>query len=307
MNNPADVPDATSAPPSIASQPANRDPQLWQVAGGAIAFLGQPRIMGIVNVTPDSFSDGGRWLDPKSAVDHGLQLVADGADILDIGGESTRPFSEPVSAAEERQRVLPVIEGLRKQTKAWLSIDTSKASVAAAAIDVGVDIVNDVTATTGDLAMLPLLANSNVGICAMHIQGTPATMQLDPRYQDVVDDIAEYLEAIQHRLLQAGIAGERICLDPGIGFGKTHEHNWELVRRVGEFRRLGRPLLVGHSRKGFIGKLAGEDLESRDLGTLAISWYLASQGVNVIRVHEVARTVKSLRIWRQLHPPGQPS
>ncbi len=305
MNNPAEFPTEIPAPQSIASQSAIRVPRLWQVAQGDITFAGQPRIMGIVNVTPDSFSDGGRWFDPKCAVDHGLQLLADGADILDIGGESTRPFSEPVSATEERQRVLPVIEGLRKQTKAWLSIDTSKASVAAAAIDAGVDIVNDVTATSGDSAMLPLLASSKVGICAMHAQGTPATMQLDPSYRDVVNDIAEYLDAVQHRLLQAGIAGQRICLDPGIGFGKTHENNWELVRRVGEFRRLGRPLLVGHSRKGFIGKSVGEDLESRDLGTLAISWFLASQGVHVIRVHEVARTVKSFQIWRQLYTSGQ--
>ena len=243
--------------------------------------------MGIVNVTPDSFSDGGRFFDEKTAVAQALQLVADGADLLDIGGESTRPYSEPVNADEELRRVLPVIESLATQVQIPISIDTSKASVARAAIEAGAEIVNDITGLSGDPAMIDLAIETGVGVCAMHMQGTPQTMQDNPTYTDVVGEVREYLRERRDALVPAGIPRERICLDPGIGFGKTHEHNITLMRHCLEFHALNCPLLVGHSRKGFLGKLIGSKDADRTNATVGAALALAVQGVQIVRVHDV--------------------
>jgi len=243
--------------------------------------------MGIVNVTPNSFSDGGKYLDVSRAIEHGLRLADEGADILDIGGESTRPYSDPVETEEEIRRVVPVVEGLAKKTQVPISIDTSKAAVARAALDAGAEIINDVTGLESDPAMLPLAVETATGVCAMHMQGTPQTMQDDPQYEDVVRDIHKYLANRRDALLAAGVARERICLDPGVGFGKTHEHNLQLMRGCQEFHNLGCPLLVGHSRKGFLGKLLQDKESDRTASTVGAAVALAQQGVQVIRVHNV--------------------
>ncbi len=250
--------------------------------------------MAIVNVTPDSFSDGGRFHDPAAAIDHALQLDSDGADILDIGGESTRPYGTPVESAEELGRVIGVIEGIKRQTNTPISIDTSKALVAKAAIDAGAEIINDVTGLTGDPDMVPLAVSTGCGICAMHMQGTPQTMQDNPTYKNVVGEILEYLRARKEALLSAGVEPDKICLDPGIGFGKTHAHNLELMASSRRFHDLGCPILVGHSRKGFIGKIIGDPAADRDAGTLAITLFLARQAIQVIRVHEIKNTRQAL-------------
>lgn len=243
--------------------------------------------MGIVNVTPDSFSDGGKFDDPSRAVDQALQLINEGADILDIGGESTRPYAQSVATDEELRRVTPVIERLAKQTDTPISIDTSKSQVARAAIDAGAQIVNDVTGLEGDAEMLPLVVETQVGVCAMHMQGTPQTMQDAPEYEDVVGDIHRYLAARRDSLLDAGMERSRICLDPGVGFGKTHAHNLKLMAGCRRFHDLGCPLLVGHSRKGFLAKIIGDSQADRTAATVGSAVALAQQGVQVIRVHDV--------------------
>jgi dihydropteroate synthase len=260
----------------------------------------RPLVMGIVNVTPDSFSDGGSHvsaagsrIDTEAAVAQGLTLVAEGADILDIGGESTRPFAAPVDAAEEWRRVGEVVRRLAAEAGVPISIDTSKAVVAARAIDAGAEIINDVTGLEGDPDMLGVARDSAAAVCAMHMQGTPQTMQLDPRYTDVVAEIHTYLAVRRDALEAAGIPRERICLDPGIGFGKTHAHNVALMRHAGRFLDLGVPVLVGHSRKGFIGKViapaVGREptLADRDAGTAAAACGLAAAGIQIVRVHAV--------------------
>ncbi|HEX5374786.1 MAG TPA: dihydropteroate synthase, partial [Solirubrobacterales bacterium] len=254
----------------------------------------KPKLMGIVNVTPDSFSDGGRYLDAGAAIAHGEELVRDGADVLDVGGESTRPGAEPVDAGEELRRVLPVVEGLA--SGATVSIDTSKAAVAAAAIDVGASIVNDVTALQGDPEMASLCAERGVGVVLMHMPGSPRTMQDDPRYEDVVDDVKAFLAERLEFAVSQGVDEERIWLDPGIGFGKTLEHNLELLRRLGELRGLGRPLVIGTSRKSFIGGIDGSGVEDRLGGTIASSVLAAAEGADVLRVHDVAEMGQAVRV-----------
>lgn len=243
--------------------------------------------MGIVNVTPDSFSDGGQYLDSEDAVAQALQLVEDGADFLDIGGESTRPYSTPVEAVEELRRVLPVIERLAPLVAVPVSIDTSKAAVARAAVEAGAEIINDVTGLAGDPEMVRVAVDMGVAICAMHMQGTPQTMQDNPTYGDVVVEIIEYLRELRDTLIAAGVERERICLDPGIGFGKTHEHNITLMANCNVFHALGCPLLVGHSRKGFLGKLIGDNEADRTHATVGATLGLAVQGVQIVRVHDV--------------------
>jgi dihydropteroate synthase len=243
--------------------------------------------MGIVNVTPDSFSDGGQFFDPAAAIAQALQLVAEGADLLDIGGESTRPYAVPITAAEELRRVLPVVKKLAAEVQIPLSIDTSKAAVARAAIEAGAEIINDITGLTGDPAMVDLAIETGVGVCAMHMQGTPQTMQDNPTYKDIVGEIRDYLRERRDALISAGVSRERICLDPGIGFGKTHEHNITLMRHCFEFHELGCPLLVGHSRKGFLGKLIGDKEADRTNATVGAALGLAVQGVQIVRVHDV--------------------
>ncbi len=259
----------------------------WQLRTRALMFPRRPLLMGIVNVTPDSFSDGGRFLSERAAIEHALQLAVDGADLLDIGGESTRPYAVPVDATEELRRVLPVVEQLVSQLQIPISIDTSKASVARRAIDAGAEIINDITGLQGDPQMIDVAIETGVGVCAMHMQGTPQTMQDNPTYTDVVGEIHEYLRQRRDALLSAGILRERICLDPGVGFGKTHEHNITLMRNCYQFHDLACPLLVGHSRKGFLGKLIGDKEADRTHATAGASLALAVQGVQILRVHDV--------------------
>jgi dihydropteroate synthase len=254
-----------------------------------------PIVMGVVNVTPDSFSDGGAWLDPAAAIAHGRELAAEGAAILDVGGESTRPGAEPVPAEEELRRVLPVLEGLA-DAGARRSIDTSKASVAEAALAAGATLVNDVTALRGDPAMAPLLASRDCGVCLMHMLGEPRTMQRDPRYDDVVDDVKAFLAERLAFAVAQGIAEERIWLDPGIGFGKTIEHNLQLLARLGELVALGRPLVVGTSRKSFLGAITGRGPLERVPATIATNVLALAAGARVFRVHDVAQSRDALLV-----------
>jgi len=252
--------------------------------------------MGIVNVTPDSFSDGGLWLDPAAAIAHGRDLVAEGAAILDVGGESTRPGAEPVDADEEARRVLPVLEGLR-DAGATLSIDTTKRLVAEAALGAGATLVNDVSALRFDPELAGVCADAGCDVCLMHMLGEPRTMQEDPRYDDVVDDVRAFLEERLAFAVAEGIAEERVLLDPGIGFGKTTDHNLELLRRLDELTTLGRPVVVGTSRKSFLGRLTGREVASeRVAGTVATNVIALERGATVFRVHDVAPNVEALTV-----------
>ncbi|MEM6689165.1 MAG: dihydropteroate synthase [Planctomycetota bacterium] len=251
----------------------------------------------MLNTTPDSFSDGGRNLDPGIAIESGLRMVSEGVDIIDIGGESTRPYSDPVDASEEIRRIKPVTESLARQVSVPISIDTSKAEVARAALDAGAEIINDVTGLEGDVDMVDVARDSNAGVCVMHMRGTPQTMQDDPRYDDVVRDIFEYLKKRLEWCLEQGLESQRICLDPGIGFGKTHEHNLGLLRNMRAFLELDRPILIGHSRKGFIGKLLGNKEADRTYGTLGVTLAVAAAGMHVVRVHDVAASVQALKLF----------
>ncbi len=255
--------------------------------------------MGVVNVTPDSFSDGGLYLDPEAAIAHGHELAEAGADVLDVGGESTRPGAEEVSVAEELRRVVPVIEGLRG-LDARISVDTSKAAVAATALDAGAEIVNDVTALRGDSGMAALCAERGCGVVLMHMLGTPRTMQDEPHYDDVVAEVKAFLAERLDVAVAAGIAEEQIWLDPGVGFGKTLDHNTELLRRLGELRELGRPLVVGTSRKSFIGRLDGSPASERIGGTIASSLLAAANGAGVLRVHDVAAVRQALAVAKAI-------
>jgi dihydropteroate synthase len=256
------------------------------------------QLMGIVNVTPDSFSDGGSFLDSGSAIAHALQLVEDGAEIIDIGGESTRPGAAPVPEAVELERVLPVIEGLRASgCEAELSVDTSKAAVASAALAAGASLVNDVTALRGDPSMAAVVADSGARCCLMHMLGEPRTMQRDPHYHEVVADVRFFLEARMAFAIEQGIAEDRILLDPGIGFGKTIAHNLELLRRCDEIAQLGRPVVIGTSRKSFLGTIAGgRGTDDRLAGTIATNVIAYERGASVFRVHDVAAVGDALRV-----------
>jgi dihydropteroate synthase len=251
------------------------------------------KLMGVVNVTPDSFSDGGLYLDPSAAIAHGEELLEAGAEILDIGGESTRPGAEPVAEAEELRRVVPVVEGLAGAT---ISVDTSKAAVAAAALGAGASIVNDVTALRGDPGMAALCAEREATVILMHMLGEPRTMQEDPVYADVVAEVKAFLAERVAFGRAAGIAAERIWVDPGIGFGKTTEHNIELLRGLGELAELGQPLVIGTSRKSFIGRLDGSAASERLGGTIASTVLAAAAGADVLRVHDVAEVGQALAV-----------
>jgi dihydropteroate synthase len=253
------------------------------------------KIMGVVNVTPDSFSDGGLYLDAETAVSHGLALISEGASILDIGGESTRPGAEPVSADIELERVLPVIEGLAGAST-QISVDTSKVSVAEAALKAGASLVNDVTAFRGDPAMASLVASSGASCCLMHMLGEPRTMQRDPQYEDVVSEVERFLAERVAFAIGEGVAEEQIMLDPGIGFGKTAEHNLELLRRLGEIVALGRPVVIGTSRKSFLGKITERKVDQRLPGTITTNVIAYLNGARVFRVHDVAPVADALRV-----------
>jgi len=253
-------------------------------------------VMGVVNVTPDSFSDGGQFLDPGAAVAHALKLVAQGAEILDIGGESTRPGAAPVGETEELRRVLPVIEQLASRVKIPLSIDTMKPAVARAALQAGASMVNDVAANRKDEAMWRLVAEFQAGYICMHAQGTPQTMQQNPVYADVVREIGGFFQDRLRRLNACGVAADRVVFDVGIGFGKTVEHNLQLLANLRSFTTLARPLLVGVSRKSFIGKLLGANLNERLPASLACACLAVASGAQIVRTHDVAETVQAVRM-----------
>jgi dihydropteroate synthase len=253
-------------------------------------------LMGIINVTPDSFYDGGRRLDPDRAVADGVGLVEEGADIIDIGGESTRPGARPVSIEEELERVLPVIQGLRRAVKVPISIDTHKAPVARAALIEGADIVNDISALRFDLQMAVLVATEKVPVVLMHMQGTPRTMQRAPHYDNVLREVQDFLTAQVRIAVDAGVEPENIIIDPGIGFGKTLEHNLTLLRNLPVLAAMGRPLLVGASRKAFIGRILGVEAEERLEGSLAAAVAAVLGGAHIIRVHDVHETRKAIDV-----------
>jgi dihydropteroate synthase len=261
----------------------------------------RPAVMGIVNVTPDSFSDGGRFLDPEAAVAHGLDLVASGADVLDVGGESTRPGAEPVGEGEELRRVLPVVQRLAAETAVPISIDTRKACVARAALDAGATIVNDVAAGA-DAAMFAAVAAAGAGLVVMHMRGEPRTMQHDPHYDDVVVEVGDFLVDRLARARDAGIASESLCADPGLGFGKTGAHNLELLARLRELvARVDVPVLIGPSRKAFIARVLGDDLVARDDGTLATAVWAVDHGARIVRVHDAGAVADALRLLTLMH------
>ncbi len=298
----------------------------WTLRTRTLALGTAPLLMGIINVTPDSFSDGGRFLDADDAVEHGLRLAAEGADLLDVGGESTRPGAPPVDVQEELRRVMPVLGALSKQTAVPISIDTSKALVARHALHAGAEIINDISALLGDPAMLPLAAEAGCGLCLMHMRGMPRTMQDEPVYADVVAEVLEYLRHRRDALLAAGIAQDRIAVDPGIGFGKTTAHNLQLLAHAWRLHALGCPVLVGHSRKRFlaeerrVGPAQCSPTDSpetedggtalrwshptqiptaisaadRTAGTIGVALSLARQRVQILRVHDVAAVRQAL-------------
>lgn len=266
-------------------------PPLWQLPDRVLTPGTPPLLMGIVNVTPDSFSDGGQYLDPDAAVTQALRLVEQGADLLDIGGESTRPGSHSIGLAEELSRVVPVVRRLAAVTRTPLSVDTSKAEVARQALEAGAHVINDVTALQGDPAMPEVVRRHRAGIILMHMQGTPATMQVEPRYEDVVAEVVDFLEARLQACIDLGIAASQVVLDPGIGFGKTTEHNLRLLAHLEELQRLGRPVCLGVSRKGFLGAVLGRPLGQRLAGSLAAACYALLRGTaQIVRVHDVAET-----------------
>jgi dihydropteroate synthase len=280
---------------------------VWRTRRRALDLSHRGAIMGVLNVTPDSFSDGGSFVDPEWAVRQALKLVADGADIIDIGGESTRPGAEPVAADIELARVLPVIERLRSRSDVLISIDTCKASVAAAAVQAGADIINDVTGLTGDAAMTTVARDSGVGIVLMHMRGTPQTMQIDPHYDDVVAEVREFLRQQFEAAVASGIDPERMALDPGIGFGKTAAHNHQLLRHCDAFALAGRPVLIGVSRKSFLGRTVGSDaMEDRFWPGVALTSFCRERGARIFRVHEPRPHREALRMTEAILGEARP-
>ena len=276
----------------------------WRIGDRELEYGPQTLVMGILNVTPDSFSDGGRFLDHEDAVARGLRMAEEGADIVDVGGESTRPGSVEVPVDEEIQRTAPVVKRLVAELDIPISIDTRKASVARAALDAGAVIVNDVSAARDD-QMFEVVREAAAGLVLMHMLGEPKTMQRDPHYDDVVRDVREYLVARRDAAVAAGIERDRLCVDPGLGFGKTYEHNLELMRQIDGFLDLGAPLLVGASRKSFIGTaLADAPLEDRLEGSLGAVAWLAGRGAHVVRVHDVKETVRVLKVVDAIETAG---
>ena len=279
----------------MTDKPATR---IWSCDGVRRELGAVPLLMGIVNVTPDSFSDGGRFLAQEAAVEQALRLADEGADILDIGGESTRPGAEVVSLDEELRRVVPVIEQLARQTNIPISVDTSKAEVARQALRAGATIVNDISGLRFDLKMIDICRESRCGVVVMHMQGTPQTMQIEPCYTDVVEEICGYFRERLETLGRGGIAAERIVLDPGVGFGKTARHNLEILSHIARFRELGRPVLIGHSRKRFLKNIIGREFDETRFGTVGVSVALAQQHVDIVRVHDVAANRDAISAYR---------
>jgi dihydropteroate synthase len=261
--------------------------------------------MGIVNVTPDSFSDGGKFFDPTAAVDHALKLVEDGADLLDVGGESTRPGATPVPLEEELRRVVPVVAALATRTAVPISVDTMKAEVARQCLDAGAHVINDVTGLRGDPDMVRVAVTSGAGVVVMHMQGDPRTMQLDPTYADVVRQVGEFFDERIATLTAAGIARECLCLDLGIGFGKTFDHTMRQLADLGAYTRFGLPVCLGVSRKGFLGQITGRPRTERMPASLAVACFAVAQGAaHVLRVHDVAPTRDAVNVWAAIHRRG---
>jgi len=283
---------------SVQSAETRANARPWKVNRVPVRAGALPLLMGIVNVTPDSFSDGGEWFDPRRAVAHAVQLAAEGADILDVGGESTRPGAQPVALEDELRRVIPVIAAVNEQCHVPISVDTYKAEVARQALAAGASIINDISGLMFDPQMIEVCAGSECGVVCMHMQGTPQTMQADPRYGDVVTDLVTYFIERLQALRGAGIAAERIALDPGIGFGKTAEHNLEILSHVAAFQSLGRPVLIGHSRKGFLKKILNRAVDERLYGTIGVAIAAAMQGADILRIHDVAAVRDSLLAWQ---------
>ncbi|ASV72868.1 Dihydropteroate synthase [Thermogutta terrifontis] len=276
---------------------------IWSLRSTTLSLARRPLLMGILNVTPDSFSDGGLYLEPSAAIERGLQLAEEGADIIDVGGESTRPGAQPVSLKEELRRVLPVITALVERVSVPLSIDTSKAVVAREALAAGVQIVNDVTALRGDPTMLEVVTEFQPGVCLMHMRGTPQTMQQQAVYQDVVEEVRGFLRERCEALKKAGIPEEKLAIDPGLGFAKTPQHNWQIIGSIQRFRELGYPLVVGHSRKRFIREITGAEARKVIEGTLGVSLLLAAAGVDILRIHDVGITRRLLDwLWKESKP-----
>jgi dihydropteroate synthase len=253
-------------------------------------------IMGVLNVTPDSFADGGLFLQPDKAIEHGLALARDGADIIDVGGESTRPYSEEVSAQEEIDRVLPVIEGLKCELDIPISIDTFKAETARQALNAGASIINDISALNFDPEMISVAAKAGVPVVLMHIKGTPAQMQENPTYDDLIPEVISFLEDAIDRAVKGGINKDLIIVDPGIGFGKTFDHNLELIKELDRFRSLKKPIILGSSRKAFIGHLLNKEPQKRDTGTMATVSAGVLNGAHMVRVHNVKKTVDTIKV-----------
>jgi len=259
----------------------------FRIKGGEIELGKRTLVMGVLNVTPDSFSDGGLYFDKQLAIDRALQMVEEGADIIDIGGESTRPFSDPVPLEEELRRVIPVIEAIAPKVAVPISIDTYKAKVASEALQAGASIVNDISGLRFDPDLAKVVSENGAGLILMHIKGTPKTMQLDPHYEDVILEIKEYLKESIKKAESEGVHPDSIVIDPGIGFGKKLNHNLEIFRRLRELEELGKPILVGPSRKSFIGEILGVPVSERLYGTLGAVAYCALKGVHIVRVHDV--------------------
>lgn len=273
----------------------------WKIGHGRSMIRSRmPLLMGIINVTPDSFSDGGQFLPIDRAVSHAKKLISEGADILDVGGESTRPGAEPVDAESELRRVIPLIEQLSREVEVPISIDTSKAQVAHQALLAGASIVNDVTGLMGDPDMIDVCRKSDCGLVVMHMQGKPQTMQNDPTYDNVVAEICNFFRDRLTTLNAAGIDLHRVVLDPGIGFGKTAQHNIEILASIRSFHELGRPLLIGHSRKRFLKKVLGKDIEAREFGTVGVSVALAHQSVDILRVHDVGASRDAILAYQAI-------
>jgi len=279
---------------------------IWKIAGRSVDLSERAWIMGVLNVTPDSFSDGGQFFTAGKAVAHGERMVAEGAQIIDVGGESTRPGAVPISATEEMARVLPVISKLRERTSAFISIDTTKAEVALAALEAGASIINDVSGGCADPEMLALAAEKKSAFVFMHMQGTPQTMQTDPHYDEVVTDIANFFRQQYARAVECGIDSMAIAFDPGIGFGKTVEHNLKLIANLPRLRIHDRPVMVGVSRKSFLGKVIGSGHMDDRLGpTIALTAMLRERGANILRVHDVKENAAALRVAERLLETSQ--
>ena len=278
---------------------SDRDRPVWQLKNGILDFNQSPFIMGILNVTPDSFSDGGKFYGVNSAVEYALSMIDAGADIIDIGGESTRPGSDPVSIQEEMNRVVPVIEQIRKHSNVPISIDTYKSQVAETAIEAGADIVNDISGCTFDERMPEIIKAHNASIVLMHIKGTPKHMQMNPEYEDMLLEVYSFLSNQTKMLMEVGI--ENIAIDPGIGFGKRQEDNLILLNNLESFKFIDKPLLIGASRKSFLGHVLDKEVDQRLYGSLSVSVLSALKGADIIRVHDVAETKDALKVVEAIH------